>query len=96
MPPYPEGFFPHHLLSHPWSYQNGGEWDWIGARVVKALLINGFRQEALAYLQEIAQKNMANYCIYEWEDRNGVGRGALFYIGAAGLLGENLILAYPH
>ncbi len=95
LPPYPEGFFPHHLLRHPWSYQNGGEWDWIGARVVKALLLNGFRQEALVYLQEIVKKNLANYCIYEWEDRGGTGRGALFYAGAAGLIGETLLLAYP-
>jgi hypothetical protein len=88
LPPYPEGFFPHHLLFHPWSYQNGGEWDWIGARVVKALLFKGFPKEALEYLLEIVKKNLANFCIYEWEDRQGTGRGALFYVGAAGVIGD--------
>lgn len=88
LPPYPEGFFPHHLLTHPWNYQNGGEWDWIGARLIKGLLINGFKKEAEVFLLEIVKKNLSNFCIYEWEDRQGNGRGALFYAGAAGLLGQ--------
>lgn len=92
LPPYPAGFFSHHLLAHPWNYQNGGEWDWIGARVIKGLLLNQFKKEAEVYLLEIVKKNLANFCIYEWEDRQGVGRGALFYTGAAGILGEVISL----
>jgi hypothetical protein len=95
LPPYPKDFFSHHLLKHPWSYQNGGEWDWIGARVINALYSNGFQEEAKSYLMEIAQKNLANYCIYEWEDRGGTGRGALFYVGTAGLLGDVIFTAFP-
>jgi len=94
IPPYPEGFFPHHLLRHPWSYQNGGEWDWIGGRVVKALFIMGFSKEAETYLLEIARKNLANFCIYEWEDRTGTGRGAYFYVGAAGVIGDAIVQGY--
>lgn len=94
IPPYPEGFFPHHLLTHPWSYQNGGEWDWIGGRVVKALFINGYFKEAEKYLLEIARKNLENFCINEWEDRNGTGRGAYFYVGAAGVIGEAITKGY--
>ena len=93
LPPYPKGFFSHHLLTRPWNYQNGGEWDWIGARVVKALILNGFKKEAKEYLLEIVEKNLSNYCIYEWEDRQGNGRGALFYAGAAGIIGE-IITSY--
>ncbi len=92
LPPYPEGFFPHHLLSHPWNYQNGGEWDWIGARVVKGLLMNGFNKEAEKYLLEIVKKNLENFAIFEWEDRRGTGRGALFYTGAAGIIGAAISL----
>ena len=93
IPPYPEGFFPHHLLKRPWNYQNGGEWDWIGARVVKALFMSGFREEAQKYLLEIVKKNLANYCIFEWEDRNGSSTGgAMFYVGAAGLLGDAVLM----
>ncbi|MCP5108165.1 MAG: hypothetical protein GY950_32560, partial [bacterium] len=87
IPPYPEGFFPHHLLRRPWNYQNGGEWDWIGGRVVSALFMKGFSKEAEKYLLEIAGKNLDNFCIFEWEDREGTGRGALFYVGAAGVIG---------
>jgi hypothetical protein len=94
IPPYPEGFFPHHLLRQPWNYQNGGEWDWIGGRVVKALFMEGFPGEAERYLLEIVKKNLANFCIYEWEDRRGTGRGAMFYVGAAGVIGEAILLGY--
>jgi len=92
IPPYPGGFFSHHLM-RPWSYQNGGEWDWIGARVVKALFMEGFRQEAQKYLLEIVKKNLANYCIFEWEDREGssIG-GSMFYVGAAGIIGDTIFM----
>lgn len=94
IPPYPEGFFPHHLLKRPWSYQNGGQWDWIGARVVKALFLKGKRQQAEEYLVEIARKNLARFLINEWEDFNGNPQGADFYVGAAGQIGEAIIIGY--
>ncbi len=94
LPPYPEGFFPHHLLTHPWNYQNGGEWDWIGGRVVKGLFLNGFRKEAQKYLLEIVNKNLGNFSIFEWEDRRGTGRGAMFYTGAAGVIGESIVIGF--
>ncbi|MGD2088037.1 MAG: hypothetical protein PVH61_17795 [Candidatus Aminicenantes bacterium] len=94
IPPYPEGFFPHHLLSQPWNYQNGGEWDWIGGRVVKAFFMKGFPGKAERYLLEIVKKNLANFCIFEWEDRRGTGRGAMFYAGAAGVIGEAILIGY--
>ncbi len=91
LPPYPEGFFPHPLLRSPWSYQNGGEWDWIGGRLVSALYQAGFRGEAEKYLQEIAVRNLAEMNIFEWSDKAGNGQGASFFTGAAGILGEALL-----
>jgi hypothetical protein len=91
LPPFPENFFPHPLLRSPWSYQNGGEWDWIGGRLVSALYRAGFRREADVYLEEIVAKNLAEMNIFEWSDRGGNGRGALFYAGAAGVLGEAIL-----
>lgn len=91
LPPYPEGFFAHPLLRVPWSYQNGGEWDWIGGRLVSALYQHGFRREADAYLEEIVAKNLADMNVFEWSDRGGSGRGALFYAGAAGVIGEAIL-----
>ena len=91
LPPYPAGFFPHPLLRSPWSYQNGGEWDWIGGRLILALYQAGFRAEAEKYLQEIAVRNLAEMNIFEWSDRAGMGQGASFFAGAAGILGEAIL-----
>lgn len=91
LPPFPENFFPHPLLRMPWSYQNGGEWDWIGGRLVSALYRAGFRGEADRYLEEILAKNLDEMNVFEWSDRAGNGRGALFYAGAAGVLGEAIL-----
>jgi hypothetical protein len=91
LPPFPENFFPHPALRQPWSYQNGGEWDWIGGRLVSALYQAGFRREADRYLEEIAAKNLADMNVFEWSDRAGNGQGASFYAGAAGVLGEALL-----
>jgi len=91
LPPFPENFFSHPLLRAPWSYQNGGEWDWIGGRLISALYQAGFRTEADKYLQEIAVKNLAEMNIFEWSDRGGGGQGASFYAGAAGVLGEAIL-----
>ena len=90
LPPYPQGFFPHPLLA-PWSYQNGGEWDWIGGRLVAALYQNGFRTKAEEYLKEIVVKNLGDGNIFEWSDKSGGRQGALFYAGAAGVLGEAIL-----
>jgi len=91
LPPFPEDFFPHPLLRTPWSYQNGGEWDWIGGRLVAALYQAGFRVEAERYLKEIVEKNLAEMNIFEWSDKDGHGQGASFYAGAAGVLGEAIL-----
>jgi hypothetical protein len=94
LPPFPENFFPHPLLRSPWSYQNGGEWDWIGGRLVTALYQNGFRKEADKYLEEIAAKNLSDMNIFEWSDKAGNGQGASFYAGAAGVLGEAILCGH--
>ncbi len=94
LPPYPEGFFPHPLLSLPWSYQNGGEWDWIGGRLVAALYQNGLRRQAESYLREMIERSLDRGNIFEWSDRTGNGQGASFYAGAAGVLGEAILLGH--
>jgi hypothetical protein len=91
LPPFPAGFFPHPALRAPWSYQNGGEWDWIGGRLIAVLYQAGFRKEADRYLEAIAAKNLSEMNIFEWSDKAGNGRGALFYAGAAGVLGEAIL-----
>jgi hypothetical protein len=96
LPPYPRNFFPHPLLSSPWQYQNGGQWDWIGGRLVKALYFSNFREQATRYLIEIIRKNLKNFMIFEWESRSGnPGLGsAMSYAGAAGEIGEAIVKGY--
>lgn len=94
IPPYPEGFFKHPLLSKPWSYQNGGQWDWIGLRLVKAMFKSGLDKKADSYFREIIKKHLQNFNVYEWEDKNGIGRGASFYTGAAGIAGDIIFRYY--
>jgi len=93
LPPYPSGFFKHPLMKE-WMYQNGGAWDWIGLRYIKALFKYGFYNDANFYTLSLIKKHLSNFNIFEWEDRNGVGRGADFYTGAAGIMGEILYKYY--
>jgi hypothetical protein len=95
LPPYPEGFFPHPALSSPWLYQNGGQWDWIGGRLIKALFLFNFRDQARTFLEGIIKKNLKNHVIFEWEDRRGNPHwSSLFYSGAAGVIGEAILCGY--
>lgn|GEM_PF-548044 len=94
IPPYPQGFFRHHLMRRPWHYQNGGEWDWIGGRLVEALFARGFQREAEAFLLEIAAKNIRDLNINEWQDRRGIPRGADHYTGAAGEIARAIQAGY--
>ena len=42
-------------------------------------------------MEEILAKNLDEMNVFEWSDRAGNGRGALFYAGAAGVLGEAIL-----
>ncbi len=94
LPPFPAGYFPHPLLRAPYSYQNGGAWDWFGARLAAAAFHAGLAEEGTRVLRQMAAKHQRSHTVFEWEDRAGVGRGAFSYAGAAGLIGE-LLLSRP-
>lgn len=95
LPPFPAGYFPHPLLRTPYSYQNGGAWDWFGARLARAAFQVGLDALGWSMLRQMAGKHQQTYTVYEWEDRQGVGRGAFSYAGAAGLIGELLLDRLP-
>lgn len=82
-PPYPEGTFENPILSKPYTYQNGGDWDWYGCQIAEffADLDLGKAEEAL---DEIARKVYNNGTFYEWDYPNGSpGHGPHFRAGAA-------------
>ena len=91
LPPYRAGLFAHPAMREPWSYQNGGQWDWFGARLVLAAFERGESTLARRWLAELAQKAQKNGGLHEWHTRDGQGRGSPTYAGSAGALGAAVI-----
>jgi hypothetical protein len=94
LPPYPKKFFKHPMMDDPFEYQNGGQWDWFGGRIVYAMFEHGFSGQAREKLLEIAKKDVANRGLYEWDSPEGTGRGSAFYSGSAGSLAKALFEGY--
>jgi len=94
LPPYPAGFFRHPAMDEPYEYQNGGQWDWFGGRLVLAMFENGFSVAAREKLIEIAAKNIRNGGLFEWDTKEGNGRGSDDYAGSAGSLARALYEGY--
>ena len=55
---------------------------------------SGFSSEAREKLIEIARKDIANVGLFEWDTKDGAGRGSDFYSGSAGSLARALIEGY--
>lgn len=94
LPPYPKNFFKHPMVDDPYEYQNGGQWDWFGGRIVYSMFEHGFSRQAREKLLEIAKKNLANRGLYEWDSPAGIGQGSTFYSGSAGSLAKALFEGY--
>jgi hypothetical protein len=94
LPPYPPGFFRHPAMDEPYEYQNGGQWDWFGGRLVLAMFEHGFSALAREKLIEIAAKDIRNGGLFEWDTKEGSGRGSDDYAGSAGSLARALYEGY--
>ncbi|MGB8953446.1 MAG: hypothetical protein WCC06_12370 [Candidatus Aminicenantales bacterium] len=94
LPPYPRNFFKHPMMDDPYEYQNGGQWDWFGGKLILAMFEHGFSRQAKDKLLEIARKNLANRGLFEWDSREGVARGSEFYSGSAGSMARALFEGY--
>jgi len=94
LPPYPAGVFKHPAVDQPFEYQNGGLWDWFGAKLVYAMFEHGYAASAREKLLELARKNIASNGLYEWDAPDGTGRGSPFYAGSAGSLALALFEGY--
>ena len=94
LPPYPQGVFKHPMVDQPYEYQNGGQWDWFGGKLIAAMFEHGFSRSAKEKLVEIARKAIPNKGLYEWDSPAGKGQGSAFYSGSAGSLGSALIEGY--
>lgn len=84
-PPYPEGTFMNKGLS-PYSYQNGGDWTWFGARMISALIKYGYYEEAYTSLRPMLQRVIDHNGFYEWWTPSGEPKGSGMFRGSAGVL----------
>ena len=85
-PHYPKGLFANdHVL--PGVYQNGGDWDWFGGRMVQALVARGQIAEAYRVLRPMAQRVRRHDGFFEWFDAQDKPQGSGTFRGSAGALG---------
>ena len=84
-PTYPAGSF-QGVSMYPYGYQNGGDWTWFGARMIQALVANGFVEEAYAEIQPMLQRILKNQGFYEWYTPGGEPQGSGTFRGEAGVL----------
>ncbi len=84
-PPYPEGYYKNKGM-YPYGYQNGGDWTWFGARMIRQLAENGFVQEAYDELKPMIDRVLENDGFYEWYTVDGKPTGAGKFRGSAGVL----------
>ncbi|MCC6797942.1 MAG: hypothetical protein IT366_22700 [Candidatus Hydrogenedentes bacterium] len=85
-PPYPAGYFKNPGMAKPYSYQNGGDWTWFGARMIRQLVRYGYTEEAYRELMPMVQRVIDNDGFHEWYALDNSPRGSGQYRGAAGVL----------
>lgn len=83
-PPYPSSIFATSGL--PYSYQNGGDWDWFGGRAVLALWQNGLKDLAEEAAAPLLARAVA-VGFWEYFDFGGKPSGSSDFHGSAGVLG---------
>lgn len=84
-PPYPEGYFENKGMV-PYGYQNGGDWTWFGARMIRQLVRYGFLKEAWEQLLPMTERVVKNNGFYEWYTVHNEPRGSGTFRGSAGVL----------
>lgn len=84
-PTYPEGAFLNAGMG-PYSYQNGGDWTWFGARMVRQLIRYGYYEEAYRSLGPMVARVLDNNGFYEWWTPDARPKGSGSFRGSAGVL----------
>lgn len=86
-PAYPEGAFKNSSMS-PYSYQNGGDWTWFGARMVRQLARHGYATESYRELEPMLERVIRHRGFYEWWTLENTPKGSGMFRGSAGVLIE--------
>jgi hypothetical protein len=91
-PPYPDGYFVNKIMNPVYSYQNGGDWTWFGARMIQQLIRYGFVQEAYEQMQPMVKRVIDNNGFYEWYSVDNKPRGSGTFRGEAGELYTTIVM----
>ena len=87
-PPYPENIYPGSTSNKEYNYQNAGDWDWFGGRMIQQLIAYGFVQEAYDEMQPMIERFMRDGGFYEWYTRDNKPNGSASFKGSAGVLAK--------
>lgn len=90
-PTYPEGSFKNPGM-HPYGYQNGGDWDWFGGRMIQQLIRNGFVAEAYEQVQPMLRRAVEHDGFYEWYTVDNEPKGSGTFRGSAGVLYDAIVM----
>jgi len=90
-PAYPEGYFENKGMG-PYSYQNGRDWTWFGARMIQQLIRYGFVAEAYEQIQPMVKRVKDNNGFYEWYSVDNKPRGSGTFRGEAGVLYTAIVM----
>lgn len=87
-PTYPDGYFKNPQLTHPYTYQNGGDWCWFGGRMIQGLIQYEYIAEAYRELRPMVERVQRVGDFHEWWTRDNLPRGSGQFRGSAGALGR--------
>lgn len=91
-PPYPNGYFVNKIMNPVYSYQNGGDWTWFGARTIQQLIKYGYTEEAYREVQPMLKRVKDNNGFYEWYSVKNEPRGSGTFRGEAGVLYTAIVM----
>lgn len=91
-PPYPNGYFVNKIMNPVYSYQNGGDWTWFGARTIQQLIKYGYVEEAYREVQPMLKRVKANNGFFEWYSIKNEPRGSGTFRGEAGVLYTAIVM----
>ena len=89
-PVYPEGLFRNPQV-RPFGYQNGGDWTWFGGRTIQQLVRYGRVAEACEDAGPMVTRALRDGFV-EWYDVYNRPQGSREFRGAAGTLGQAIVL----
>jgi Amylo-alpha-1,6-glucosidase len=91
-PAYPLGLFHNPQMTAPYTYQNGGDWDWFGGRMVQDLIDEGDIADAYREIHPMIDRVVRVGGFYEWWTPDNQPRGSAGFRGSAGVLGYDIDL----